>query len=164
MVELTPLNELLHPPGAEAPGWVFDFNYQFFERSIEMPSTHNHTSTEPNERTTAMIGRTHAAEDESSTSEEELEMEAQRILEHSPEGRPAHPELKNKNLIWLTAGAIGSIMIISLVVFLFYGIAPAAVILVLGTGLACVGNPVFWSLPMRAQERDEAKRELEHQS
>lgn len=109
------------------------------------------------DETADMIGHPHEAYgDELDIDHETLDPES--IKEVSPEGRPAHPELNSKSMIMIMFGSIGVFMLVSFVVFLFYGIAPAALVLIFGTAVCCVGNPVIWSLPLRAKEREE----LEH--
>lgn len=112
------------------------------------------------QETIEMIGETHAQSDGPDTDQEQLDLEMQRVQEVSPEGRPAHPELKNKNMMFLMGCVVGSFLLVSFVVYLFYGLAPAALIMVFGTAIACLGNPVFWSLPLRAEEREEVEHQV----
>lgn len=112
-------------------------------------SVHNETAN--------MIGHPHETQHDAFELDHET-LDPESIKEVSPEGRPAHPELNSKSMIILMFGTIGVFMLVSFVVFLFYGIAPAALVLIFGTAVCCVGNPVIWSIPLRAKERDE----LEH--
>ncbi|MCA9275566.1 MAG: hypothetical protein KDA29_06030 [Phycisphaerales bacterium] len=107
--------------------------------------------------TADMIGHPHETYDDATELDHET-LDPESVKEISPEGRPAHPELNSKSMIMLMFGSIGVFMLVSFVVFLFYGVAPAAIILIFGTAVCCVGNPVIWSIPLRAKERDE----LEH--
>lgn len=115
--------------------------------------------------TADMIGHAHEASHETrgrggdETDEAELAEEMERIREVSPEGRPAHPELRSRNLLIMLGMSVGAFVLLSMVVYLFYGLAPAALVLVFGTALACFGNPVFWSVLLRAKEREELEHE-----
>lgn len=107
--------------------------------------------------TADMIGHPHEAHDDELELDHET-LDPESIKEVSPEGRPAHPELNSKGMFMLMLGSIGVFLLVAFVVFLFYGIAPAAIVLIFGTAVCCFGNPVIWSIPLRAKEREK----LEH--
>ena len=125
------------------------------------PAELNGTAVEYEHETADMIGHPHHPADEELVHDSET-LDPDEIKEISPEGRPAHPELNGKGMALLMFGTIGVFLLVSFVVYLFYGMAPAALILVFGTAIACLGNPVFWSVPLRAKEREEVEH-LEHQ-
>lgn len=80
--------------------------------------------------------------------------EGERIMERSPEGRPASPELKRGGTWLMIAGSFAAILVVSIVVLLVWGVAAAGLVLVFGTGLACVGNPVVWAAVLRSEDSE----------
>jgi hypothetical protein len=93
------------------------------------------------------------------TDEEEVEALEERITENSPEGRSAHPEVGGAALLWMIVLPVASVLVLSLVVWWLWGLAAAALVLVFGTALACLGNPEVWATFLRAREREEFEHE-----
>lgn len=83
----------------------------------------------------------------------------ERILRYeSPEGAPAHPELTRTGILAMIIGSAATVIVISMVIAVVWGLAAGAVVLVFGMGLACVGNPAIWAALMRTAEREDADR------
>ena len=88
---------------------------------------------------------------------EELKREdhQERIKETSPEGRPANPLMRMRDIFWLVIGSAVAILVISVACFIIWGVAVGAVVLALGLILAVVANPVVWAVLLRGKESEE---------
>ena len=81
------------------------------------------------------------------------EEKAERIARHSPEGRPAHPEVGPKQISLTIAIIVVGLLVIGVVIAAF--VEP-----ILGVALAAVGlifflmTPGIWASAHRAQERN----------
>lgn len=78
--------------------------------------------------------------------------------ESNPEGRAAHPEIRNGHTWVMVGGTVLLVAVASIVVLAIWGLAAAAVVFVFGTALACIANPVMWASVQRdrthAEETD----------
>ncbi|MFG0244640.1 MAG: hypothetical protein ACF8MF_01135 [Phycisphaerales bacterium JB052] len=79
------------------------------------------------------------------------------VPQNSPESRPAHPELKPKALMILMISVLLVVLIAAVAVGIIWGLAPAALVMVFGTGLLFLGNPEVWATTQRVKERNNTK-------
>ncbi len=87
--------------------------------------------------------------------EDEQEQMIHEIERVSPEGRPAHPEYRARDVGLLLIGAVAAVIVASIIVTLTAGLGPGAVVLAFGLGLAVLMNPEVWASSLRAKERSD---------
>ena len=109
------------------------------------------THDSPTSRATPAIGVPHTPRRQS-TEERRTSREIQR---HSPEGRPAHPEFRARDITLLLVGAGLAVVVASIIVTLTVGVWPGLVVLVFGMGLAILLNPEIWASSLRVKERSD---------
>ncbi len=112
--------------------------------------TARNTSGSPPSRATPATGVSRARGHRLSPEDRRRSHEIQR---HSPEGRPAHPEYRSRDIGLLLIGAGLAVVVASVIVSLTVGIWPGLVVLVFGLGLAVLLNPEIWAASLRAKER-----------
>jgi hypothetical protein len=88
------------------------------------------------------------------------EMET-RIREQSPDGRPAHPNVRAKEILILGAGSIFAVLAVSAATYALWGLDEALLVLGLGVALAFAGNPVIWAMFFRSKEREQLNHDRE---
>lgn len=71
----------------------------------------------------------------------------------SPDGQPAHPELKPKALVILMLSVLAVVILAAAVVAAIWSLPAGALVLVFGSGLLFLGNPVIWATTQRKNER-----------
>lgn len=88
---------------------------------------------------------------------EELKREdrQERIKEASPEGRPANPLMRMKDIFWLVIGSAVAILVISAASLILWGFAVGAVVFAFGLLLAVLANPIIWAVLLRGKEAEE---------
>lgn len=86
---------------------------------------------------------------------EEVEHRREEIERYSPEGSPGDPEYGARDIGWILVAAAVGVIVLSIVVGAFAGVAAGAVVLVFGLGLALLFNPEIWAASVRAEERYE---------
>lgn len=123
-----------------------------------MPGHHSHRVTVVDSKTAKPIGVRHVRDDGSEqmlcdaySCDESAEHD--RVPEHSPESRAAHPELKPKVLLLLMLSILAIVLIAATAVAIIWNIAAGVLVLVFGTGLLFIGNPEVWATTERARER-----------
>ena len=112
-------------------------------------TVHNSCTSRPN-RATPATGATRQ-QDQRRTPEERRK--SHEIHRRSPEGRPAHPEYRSRDVGLLLIGAGLAVVVASAIVSLTVGVWPGLVVLVFGLGLAVLLNPEIWATSLRAKER-----------
>lgn len=84
-----------------------------------------------------------------------------RIRERSPDGRPAHPNERAKEILILGAGSIFAVLAVSAATYALWGMDEALLVLGLGVALAIAGNPVIWAMFFRSKERERLNHDRE---
>ncbi|MBO6513544.1 MAG: hypothetical protein JJ974_06235 [Phycisphaerales bacterium] len=84
-----------------------------------------------------------------------------KIRQTSPDGRPANPTLRSKEMLILAAGSLLAVLAISGVTYMLWGTNEALLVLGLGAVFAVAGNPVIWAMFFRNKERAAIQTERE---
>lgn len=95
------------------------------------------------------------------TEQHKAEDMEERIREDSPDGRPAYPRIRSKEILILAAGSLVAVMAISAATYALWGFDEALLVLGLGMVFAVAGNPVVWAMFFRSKEREELNHERE---
>ncbi len=126
------------------------------------PSTttyHNHTI----DRTTDDVESARMQERINKRLEEFERREMQQaIRRHSPDGRPANPRLRTKEVLILAAGSIVAVLALSGATYALWGTLEAVTVLILGILFAFAANPVIWAMYFRNKEREQIKASEQH--
>lgn len=82
------------------------------------------------------------------------------IRKTSPDGRPAHPKFRAKEIFLLAGGSLLAILAVSGVTYALWGANEAYLVLGLGMIFALLGNPVVWAMFFRSKERESIQRRI----
>ncbi len=115
-----------------------------------------------NEETTPHIIHTHDSSYSKSEREpiqhqldqSEVEELDERIEEQSPDGRPAYPTIRAKEMLLLCGGSLLAVLAVSGIAYALWGSNTAFMVLGLGIVFAILGNPVVWAMYLRSKERE----------
>ncbi len=80
------------------------------------------------------------------------------IEQRSPEGRPAHPELRARGVMVAILARFALIVVVAVVAALLIGVPIAIAVLGVGVVLVAV-DPTIWSAIERSREREEISRD-----
>lgn len=109
-----------------------------------------------------MHAQTHSTKSQRINQEiQELKREdrERRIKAESPDGRPANPLMRMRDVLWLVVGSITAVLVISIACFFVWGFGVGAMVLGLGIVLAVIANPIVWAIILRGKEREEVINE-----
>ncbi len=94
--------------------------------------------------------------------DDEREVARERIGRASPEGRPAHPEWGVTAIGLAIVAVVVLVCAVAVGAGIVFGPIAGFLVLMLGLGVAVVGNPEIWAAGSRAAERHEIANDGHH--